>query len=129
MSLRCFKCALNMNNLRTILVICCLIGILITVNSCKTPNSGVYGSCKSLRYCDPLKQTLTRRFGLKDNYDWQNGAKSTQMSNFLKKYSILCKNNKVNMKFVQFYHLSACIKSKVYHNFNFIIINLDNLIK
>lgn len=88
--------SLNMNKLQNILVICCLVGLLNSfVNSCTTPNSGVDGSCRSLQNCEPLKQTLKRRFSLNENYDWQNGPKSTQMTNFLKKYSNLCKNNKV----------------------------------
>lgn len=90
-----------MNKLKNIYVICCLIGVLSSVvNSCKTPNSGVDGSCRPLQNCEPLKQTLKRRFSLNENYDWNNGQKSTEMTNFLKNYSILCKNNKVNNEIV-----------------------------
>lgn len=92
------KSDFNMNNLKNILVICCLIGVFNRCNSCKTPISGADGTCRRLKFCNPLKQTLKRRFGLNENYDWKNGPKSTEMTKFLENYSILCNNDKVNKR-------------------------------
>lgn len=89
-----------MNYLKNILVICFFVGVFNSLTAarkiCKTPNSGVNGSCKKLEFCDPLKKTLQRRFGLSKNYDWQKGQRSPEMRTFLEKYSILCGRNKVS---------------------------------
>lgn len=81
-----------------VLVICCLI-VNSFAESCITPNSKAYGNCRNLDQCASLTDTLQRRFNLKVDYPWRTGTHSTQMTNFLKKYQNLCKNNKVFMKY------------------------------